>query len=96
MPARPVRTSSDASSSSATRRSPASGARDCCGRSPSPATTPPAVVALARDAGFLVNPVTPDAVRLAPPLVVTTQQLDLFVDALPDLLDAATTREDPE
>ncbi len=54
------------------------------------------VVALARDAGFLVNPVTPDAVRLAPPLVVTTQQLDLFVDALPDLLDAATTREDPE
>jgi acetylornithine/N-succinyldiaminopimelate aminotransferase len=53
-----------------------------------------AVVALARDAGFLVNPVTPDAVRLAPPLVVTTEQLDLFVDALPGVLDAATTRED--
>ena len=55
----------------------------------------PAVVALARDAGFLVNAVAPDAVRLAPPLVVTTEQLDLFVDALPGLLDAATTPEDP-
>jgi acetylornithine aminotransferase len=53
-----------------------------------------AVVALARDAGFLVNAVAPDAVRLAPPLVVTTDQLDLFVDALPDLLDTATTPED--
>ena len=53
-----------------------------------------AVVALARDAGFIVNAVAPDAVRLAPPLVVTTDQLDLFVDALPGLLDAATTPED--
>ena len=31
-----------------------------------------------------------DAIRLAPPLVVTTDELDLFVDALPGLLDAAT------
>src|SRR6478609_3445538 len=49
-----------------------------------------AVAALARDAGFIVNPVAPDAIRLAPPLVVTTAELDLFVDALPGLLDAAT------
>jgi acetylornithine aminotransferase len=49
-----------------------------------------AVAALARDAGFIVNPVAPDALRLAPPLVVTTAELDLFVDALPELLDAAT------
>jgi acetylornithine aminotransferase len=49
-----------------------------------------AVAALARDAGFIVNPVAPDAIRLAPPLVVTTGELDLFVDALPGLLDAAT------
>ena len=49
-----------------------------------------AVAALARDAGFIVNPVAPDAIRLAPPLVVTTDELDLFVDALPGLLDAAT------
>ena len=55
----------------------------------------PGIVGLARDAGFLVNAVAPDAVRLAPPLVVTTEQLDLFVDALPGLLDAATTPEDP-
>ncbi|WP_392541856.1 acetylornithine transaminase [Oryzobacter telluris] len=50
-----------------------------------------AVVAHARDAGFIVNPVAPDAIRLAPPLVVTTAELDLFVDALPGLLDAATS-----
>ena len=42
----------------------------------------------ARDAGFIVNPVAPDALRLAPPLVVTTEQLDSFVAALPGLLDA--------
>ncbi|MDE9367448.1 acetylornithine transaminase [Luteipulveratus sp. YIM 133132] len=42
----------------------------------------------ARDAGFIVNPVEPQAIRLAPPLVVTTGQLDTFVDALPTLLDS--------
>ena len=55
-----------------------------------------AVVAHARDAGFIVNPVAPNAIRLAPPLVVTTDELDLFVDALPGLLDAATTHRTPE
>ncbi|MGL5862257.1 MAG: aminotransferase class III-fold pyridoxal phosphate-dependent enzyme, partial [Phycicoccus sp.] len=50
----------------------------------------PAVAVAARQAGFIVNPVTSDALRLAPPLVVTTDQLDLFVDALPGLLDTAT------
>ncbi len=49
-----------------------------------------AVATLARDAGFLVNPVAPNTIRLAPPLVVTTDELDLFLDALPGLLDAAT------
>ncbi len=48
-----------------------------------------ATAAAGRAAGFLVNPVAPDALRLAPPLVVTEDQLDLFVDALPALLDAA-------
>ncbi|MGA8978930.1 MAG: acetylornithine transaminase [Pedococcus sp.] len=47
-----------------------------------------AVATAARDAGFIVNPVAPDALRLAPPLVVTTEQLDSFVAALPGLLDA--------
>ncbi|HYN29064.1 MAG TPA: acetylornithine transaminase [Dermatophilaceae bacterium] len=40
--------------------------------------------------GFLLNAPAPDVLRLAPPLVLTTAQADLFVDALPALLDAAT------
>jgi acetylornithine/N-succinyldiaminopimelate aminotransferase len=48
-----------------------------------------AVAARALDAGFLVNAVAPDAVRLAPPLVLTDEQADEFVAALPGLLDAA-------
>ena len=47
------------------------------------------VEAAARDAGYLVNAAAPDVVRLAPPLVVTEQQLRGFVAALPGLLDAA-------
>ena len=43
----------------------------------------------ARDAGFIVNPVAPDAIRIAPPLNLTIAEIDLFVDALPGLLDAA-------
>jgi acetylornithine/N-succinyldiaminopimelate aminotransferase len=50
----------------------------------------PGVVAAGREAGLILNPVTPTALRLAPPLVATEAQLDLFVDALPTLLDAAT------
>lgn len=57
----------------------------------------PQVAAAARSAGFIVNPVTPAAIRLAPPLVITTEQLDTFVSALPALLDAidATPEEQP-
>ena len=53
------------------------------------------VAALARQAGFIVNPVAPQAIRLAPPLVITTEELDSFVHALPALLDAASESEDP-
>ncbi|GLZ10929.1 acetylornithine aminotransferase [Actinomadura sp. NBRC 104425] len=49
-----------------------------------------AVEAAARDAGFLVNAVQPDAVRLAPPLILTVGEARSFVDALPAILDAAT------
>lgn len=45
--------------------------------------------AAAREAGFLVNAAAPDVLRLAPPLVVTTEQLDAFLRALPLVLDAA-------
>jgi acetylornithine/N-succinyldiaminopimelate aminotransferase len=50
----------------------------------------PAVASAALDAGFIVNAPTPNALRLAPPLIVTSDQLDTFVAALPGLLDAAS------
>ena len=40
----------------------------------------------ALSAGFIINAPTPDALRLTPPLVVTTEQIDTFVAALPALL----------
>jgi acetylornithine/N-succinyldiaminopimelate aminotransferase len=51
--------------------------------------TAPAVETAARRAGFLVNAVAPDAVRLAPPLVLTEQEANSFTDALPAVLDSA-------
>ena len=41
----------------------------------------------ALEAGFIINAPTPNALRLAPPLVVTDAQIDSFVATLPDLLD---------
>ena len=41
----------------------------------------------ALSAGFILNAPTADALRLAPPLVITTEQVDSFVTALPTLLD---------
>jgi acetylornithine aminotransferase len=49
-----------------------------------------AVEAAARDAGFLVNNVRPDAVRLAPALNIGIEQAQSFVAALPAILEAAT------
>lgn len=40
---------------------------------------------LALAAGFIVNPVTPSALRLAPPLVITWEQVSTFVDFLASL-----------
>ncbi len=56
----------------------------------------PAVATAALDAGFIVNAVAPDAIRLAPPLVLTEAQAATFVAALPAILDAAvqTPREE--
>jgi acetylornithine and succinylornithine aminotransferases len=50
----------------------------------------------ARQAGFLVNAVQPDAVRLAPPLVTTLDELAAFVDAFPAILDQAATPPTPK
>ena len=47
------------------------------------------VATAAREAGFIVNAVTPSVLRLAPPLIVTREQLESFVAALPHLIDAA-------
>jgi acetylornithine/N-succinyldiaminopimelate aminotransferase len=43
--------------------------------------------AAARRAGFLVNAVQPDAIRLAPPLILTEAEADTFTAALPAILD---------
>jgi acetylornithine/N-succinyldiaminopimelate aminotransferase len=49
----------------------------------------PAVEAAARLAGFLVNAVQPDAIRLAPPLILSATEAGEFTSALPGILDAA-------
>jgi acetylornithine/N-succinyldiaminopimelate aminotransferase len=51
-----------------------------------PFSAPVADAALA--AGFIVNAPVPDAIRIAPPLVLTEAQADEFLAALPELLDA--------
>lgn len=48
-----------------------------------------AVATLAQEAGFIVNPVRPDTLRLAPSLLTTMGELTPFVDALPGFLRAA-------
>jgi acetylornithine aminotransferase len=49
----------------------------------------PAVEAAARSHGFLVNATGPDAVRIAPPLVLSAAEADTFTSALPAVLDDA-------
>ena len=50
-----------------------------------------AVEAAAREAGFLVNAAAPDVVRLAPPLIISTEQIDTFLAALPGILDTGAS-----
>jgi acetylornithine aminotransferase len=54
-----------------------------------------AVVDAALDAGFIVNNVTPSTIRLAPPLVVTEQQVDRLVQAWPRILATASEADRP-
>ena len=51
------------------------------------------VEAAARRAGFLVNAVQPDAIRLAPPLILTAAEADSFIAALPAILNTIDTIE---
>lgn len=54
----------------------------------------PALAQALEDAGFVVNPVAPDAIRLAPPLVLTTEQANAFLAALPAALDVSAPTAD--
>jgi acetylornithine/N-succinyldiaminopimelate aminotransferase len=51
----------------------------------------PDVEAAARRAGFLVNAVQPDAIRLAPPLILSVAEADEFTAALPGILAQAAS-----
>ena len=46
----------------------------------------PALVAAALDAGFIINATDERTIRMAPPLVITTEQLETFIAALPQLI----------
>ena len=61
----------------------------------------PGVVTAGLDAGFIVNSPGPRTIRLAPPLILTTEQADRFLAALPALLETAkltaeNTAEQPD
>lgn len=47
----------------------------------------PVAATAALEAGFIVNAVAPDTIRLAPPLILTSAQAQDFIDALPAILD---------
>ncbi|GAF47757.1 MULTISPECIES: acetylornithine transaminase [Rhodococcus] len=49
----------------------------------------------AREAGYLINAAQPGVVRLAPPLVLTDDQAEGFVAALPAILDDAQSASQP-
>jgi acetylornithine aminotransferase len=51
------------------------------------------VVRLALDAGFIINAPRPSTIRLAPPLILTEEQADKFLAALPALISTAMTAE---
>src|SRR6266516_4686869 len=51
------------------------------------------VEAACRDAGFLVNAVLPDAIRLAPPLILSAGQAEEFLMALPGILERAAATD---
>jgi acetylornithine/N-succinyldiaminopimelate aminotransferase len=53
----------------------------------------PAVNTAARESGFLVNAVQPDAVRLAPPLILTHAEAAEFTAALPAILTKAQEQD---
>jgi acetylornithine/N-succinyldiaminopimelate aminotransferase len=61
-----------------------------CGRLSGPASR------LALDAGYIVNDVTPTRLRLAPPLILSQEQADAAIQAIPGILDQATQAVEKE
>ena len=59
-------------------------------------TVGPAAALAAREAGFIINAPAADVLRLAPPLILTTEQADSFIAALPGILDTASRRPEAE
>jgi acetylornithine/N-succinyldiaminopimelate aminotransferase len=53
------------------------------------------VVGAALRAGFIVNAVREDTVRLAPPLIIDAVEVDQFLAALPTILDEADRQTEP-
>lgn len=53
----------------------------------------PALAAAALDAGFIVNPVAPDAIRLAPPLILSDEQAGDFTTFLAGYRPALPSQE---
>jgi acetylornithine aminotransferase len=52
-----------------------------------------AVAKAVQEAGYLVNPVAADTIRLAPPLILSSEQAEGFLSALPTALDS-TAKDD--
>lgn len=53
----------------------------------------PAAYECAMNAGFVINAPRPNIIRIAPPLVISADQLDDFVAALPEILACATASD---
>lgn len=49
----------------------------------------PAVAKAGLEAGYIINAVAPNAIRLAPPLILQPAEADTFIAALPEILDQA-------
>jgi len=51
----------------------------------------PAMVTAALESGFIINATGPRTLRLAPPLIITTEQMQQFIDALPEIYRRSTS-----
>lgn len=64
------------------------GAEDAAGTG---AALAPAMVTAALEAGFIINATGPKTLRLAPPLIISVEQIQQFIDALPEIHRRSTS-----